>query len=103
MRAIPHKPIAVALTALLLGLGVAAATTTPAEAWGHRWHGGWGWGAPAVELGILGFAAGAALASPYYYYPGPYYPYPYYGYGPHPCMRPLYDRWGRIYRWVPAC
>jgi hypothetical protein len=63
-----------------------------------QWR-GWGWGAPAVAGGIVaGALLGSALATPYYYGPGPYYnpyyPRPYYppapagyyapGYGPPP-------------------
>jgi len=113
MHAMLKKPVAVALTALLLGLGVAGAASSAAFAappghvyhhgyWGGgHWHGGW-WG-PAVGLGILGLAAGAAIASqsaP----PQPAYDY---GPGPDPCMsyEPVYDRWGRYVgrRWVDAC
>ncbi len=110
MRAFLKKSTAVALTALLLGLGVAATTTTPADAagvwhpgyWrGGHWYGGW-WG-PAVGLGILGLAAGAAIASQ-----GPYYgPGLYYGPGPNGCTayQPVYDQWGRYLgrRWVNIC
>ena len=109
MRAFLNKSTAIALTAALLGLGVAA-TTTPAAAdgaWhpryyqGGHWYGGY-WG-PAVGLGILGLAAGAAIASQ-----GPSYgPGPYYGPGPDGCAayRPVYDRWGRYLgrRWVDVC
>jgi hypothetical protein len=111
------KPAAVALTALLLGLGVAGATSSAAFAgppghvyhqgyWGGgRWHGGW-WG-PAVGLGILGLAAGAAIASESSAYPPP----PAYDYGPGPgpdsCMsyQPVYDRWHRYVGrgWVDIC
>jgi len=117
MRALLYKSTAIALTALFLGFGVAAATSTPAEAappgvWHHgywgggRWYGGW-WG-PAVGLGILGLAAGAAIASQGpYYAPGPYYYGPDYGPGPDSCTayRPVYDRSNRYLgrRWVDIC
>ncbi len=118
MRAFLNRSTAAALTALFLGLGVAAATTTPADAaWRHGgYYGGW-WG-PALGLGVLGLAAG-----PYYYGgyygPGPYYGYGYgpyyggpyygagYGAGPNGCtaLRPVYDRAGRYLgrRWVDVC
>ncbi|MGD0185805.1 MAG: hypothetical protein ABSC25_11225 [Roseiarcus sp.] len=130
MRAFLNRSTAAALTALFLGLGVAAATTTPADAAGVWRHSGYyggrgyggrgdgGWWGPAIGLGILGLAAG-----PYYYGgyygPGPYYGYgydpnyggPYYGagYGPGPngctAYRPVYDRAGRYLgrRWVDIC
>ncbi|MFJ5488463.1 hypothetical protein ACIKTA_12995, partial [Hansschlegelia beijingensis] len=41
----------------------------------HRYYGGY------AAAGILGLAAGAALASPYYYDDDYYYGGPYYGYG----------------------
>ncbi len=44
---------------------------------GGYWH-GWGWGWPYYGLG---FATGAFLGYPYYYYP--YYPYSYYPYYPY--------------------
>ena len=90
MRAFLNRSTAAALTALFLGLGVAAATTTPADAaWRHGGcYGGW-WG-PALGLGVLGLAAGP------YYYGGYYGPGPYYGYGYGPYYgRPLLRRWIR--------
>jgi hypothetical protein len=111
------KPVAVALTALLLGVGAAGAASSPALAWGQggpggpvwhhgyygggHWHGGW-WG-PAVAFGIFGLAAGAAIAAqsappPPDYGPGP---------GPDSCTsyQPVYDHWGRYIgrRWVDIC
>lgn len=52
---------------------------------GGHWHGG-GWGPAAVGLGVLGLAAGAAIASD----PGPGY------YGDDGChaYRPVYDGYG---------
>jgi hypothetical protein len=105
MRALLYKSTAIAVTALFLGFGVAAATSTPAEAagWHHGYWGG-GWWGPGIGLGILGLAAGAAIASQPYYGPGPYY-----GYGPGPdgcaAYQPVYDRWGRYLgrRWVDVC
>jgi hypothetical protein len=97
-----RKILTAGLAALTLG-GSVAATAVPADAAG--WHGGggfhgggghwrggggWGWG---VGAGLLGLAAGAAIADsyhPYYggYYGGPgYYPGPgYYGYGYAGCV-----------------
>ena len=51
---------------------------------GGHWHGG-GWGPAAVGLGVLGLAAGAAIASQ-----GPGY------YGDDGCVayRPIYDAYG---------
>ena len=46
--------------------------------WGRRYY-GWGYPAAAVAAGAIGFAAGAALAAPYYYGP----PYRYYAYRPY--------------------
>ena len=117
MRAFLNRSTAAALTALFLGLGVAAATTTPADAAGVWRHSGYyggrgyggrgdgGWWGPAIGLGILGLAAGP------YYYGGYYGPGPYYGagYGPGPngctAYRPVYDRAGRYLgrRWVDIC
>lgn len=115
MHAFLKKSTAVALTALVLGLGVAATTSTEASAQQRVWHQGgyygghWrnGWWGPAVGLGILGgLAAGAVIASSQ----GPAYgPGPYYGPGPGPnsCMayQPVYDGWGRYLgrRWVDVC
>lgn len=86
------KLVTGALAALTLGGAVAAGavpTTAAAQPWhgGGYWHGGWGyrgWGpGAAVGAGLLGFAVGATLASPHYYYAPPpaYYVGPaYYGY-----------------------
>jgi hypothetical protein len=73
-----------ALAALTLG-GALAATAVPASAapwhggYGYRggYHGGWGYGGVAAA-GILGLAAGAAIADSYgpsYYAPPPAYVY----------------------------
>jgi hypothetical protein len=88
-----RKILTAGLAALTLG-GAVAGAAVPAQAephggWrGGGWHGG-GWrgdGAGlAVAAGILGLAAGAAIASDHpHYYGGPGYyaaPGPYYGYG----------------------
>ena len=70
--------------------GVASATplvdslafkrNAPTEIEQVRWRRGWGYGFGAGFLG--GAIIGGALASPYYYPPGPYYPGPYYYPGP---------------------
>lgn len=117
MNAFLKKSAVAAVAALTLGLGTVAATT-PVEAagwawhggwgggwhggWGGGWHGGWGrgWGwGPAVGLGVVGGAvAGAAIASngPYYGYYGPYYgPGPYAAPPPNcTAYRPVYDAYG---------
>lgn len=90
-----RKVLTAGVAALTLA-GALAVTAAPAEAapWGYYHHYGY-WrgdgGGAALAAGVLGLAAGAAIASsshPYYgYYGGPYYaggPYyggPYYGYG----------------------
>jgi hypothetical protein len=68
---------------------------------GGHWHGG-GWGPAAVGLGVLGLAAGAAIAAQ----PGPGYydgPDPYDD-GCH-ALRPTYDAYGNFIgrRWVNVC
>jgi len=72
--------IAPFLAAVGLLTAATAAPFAPAEAhdWGHRggWHGDNDRGA-AIGLGILGFMAGAALASPQAYYAPPAYNYSY--------------------------
>ncbi len=81
-----------ALAALTMG-GAVAATAVPASAepfrggyhGGYGYRGGWGPGGVAAA-GLIGLAAGAALA-PHYYAPG------YYAYGPR-CRVEL--------RWDPA-
>ena len=71
---------------------------------GNHWHGGGGggWGPAAVGLGVLGLAAGAAIAAQ----PGPDYydaPAPY----DDGCqaLRPTYDAYGNFIgrRWVNVC
>src|SRR5579871_5115577 len=83
-----RKILTAGLAALTLAGGVAA-TAVPADAapyhggyyhgGGHWRGGGAGW---AIGAGLLGLAAGAAIADshPYYYGPG-YYHGPYYGEG----------------------
>jgi hypothetical protein len=68
---------------------------------GGHWRGG-GWGPAAVGLGVLGLAAGAAIAAQ----PGPdYYDSP----GPQDdgchALRPTYDAYGNFMgrRWVNIC
>ncbi len=82
-----------ALAALTMG-GALAATAVPASAYpfhgGYGYRGGWGPGGVAAA-GLIGLAAGAALA-PHYYAPG-YYAPSYYAYGPR-CRVEL--------RWDPA-
>ena len=86
-----RKVLTAGIAALTLGGAVAgAAAPANAEGWhgGYYGHGGWhhdnGAGI-AVAAGILGLAAGAAIASdhPRYYYDRPYYDDGYYspGYG----------------------
>lgn len=83
-----RKVLTAGLAALTLG-GAVAATAVPAEA--RPWHGGWhdgyhgdgaGW---AIGAGLLGLAAGVAIADrPHYYGYGPgYYARPYYYGGPY--------------------
>ena len=59
------KKLIVAGAAVLLALGVAAASVAPAGAYPyyphHHYYGGYGPGA-GLAAGILGFAAGAAIA-----------------------------------------
>jgi len=76
-----RKAITAGIAALTLGGAiVGAAAPASADGWrhgGYYGHGGWhGNGAGvAVAAGILGLAAGAAIASdhPHYYYDRPYY------------------------------
>lgn len=87
-----RKVLTAGLAALTLG-GAVASTAVPAQAapWHGGYHGGWhhgggaGW---AVGAGLLGLAAGVAIADsshPHYYdygpgyYDGGYYGGPYYG------------------------
>jgi hypothetical protein len=100
-----RKVLTAGVAALVLG-GAVAGAAVPADAapwhggYGHGYygHGGWrGNGAGlAVAAGILGLAAGAAIADnhPHYYYGGPgYYDGPY-GYGYDSCV-------GRRQVWDP--
>jgi hypothetical protein len=83
-----RKVLTVGLAALTLG-GALAAAAAPADAAAYGWRGGawrgggWRGGGPglAVAAGILGLAAGAAIADsqPHYYGPA-YYPGGPYGY-----------------------
>ena len=85
-----RKIITAGIAALTLG-GAVAGAAVPANAQGYHhgyyghgggWHGGNGTGV-AVAAGLLGLAAGAAIASdhPHYYGGGPYYGGGYYGGG----------------------
>jgi len=84
-----RKIVTATMAALTLG-GAVAATAFPAEAYPHDgWHGGgWhggGWrgddAGMAVAAGVLGLAAGAAIAGDHPHYYGGYYGGPAY-YGP---------------------
>jgi hypothetical protein len=86
-----RKTIALGLAAATLGLG-AAATSTPAAAWGN--HPYWGWGAGGFAAGL---ALGAATAAN-----------PYYGYGYTECgfvRQAVVDEYGIIvgYHRVRVC
>jgi hypothetical protein len=111
-----RKVLTAGLAALTLG-GSVLATSTPAAAYPHGgWHGGYhhGWhggGAGwAVGAGLLGLAAGAAIADsyhPHYYYGGYYAPAYYdddYAYGYSTCVshRRVWDPYigGFVYRTV---
>ena len=76
MNASLKKTVAGAMAALTLAFAVFAAAPASAHPmwWGH--HYGWG---PCAAVGVLGLAAGAAIASNAY-----------------DCTRyqPIYDRWG---------
>jgi len=74
MNASLKKTVAGAMAALVLALAAAPASAHPV--WHH--HHGYGWG-PWAAAGVLGLAAGAAIASQNY-----------------DCTRyqPVYDRWG---------
>ena len=58
---------------------------------GGHWHGG-GWGPAAVGLGVLGLAAGAAIAAQ----PGPDYDGPDPGDDGCQAYRPVYDAYGNF-------
>ncbi|MBX3525951.1 MAG: hypothetical protein KF904_07085 [Rhodoblastus sp.] len=63
-----RKIITASIAALTIA-GAVSATATPAAAWGHRHHGGWGWGGPAIAAGVIGgltLGAMAAAAQPAY-------------------------------------
>src|SRR6202012_2698206 len=88
-----RKVLTAGVAALPLGGAVAGAAMPAAAAPWHRggyhggyYHGGYydgGGAGVAVAAGLLGLAAGAAIADhPHYYYGAPYYGGPgYYGYG----------------------
>ncbi|HVB80422.1 MAG TPA: hypothetical protein VNE82_10835 [Candidatus Binataceae bacterium] len=82
------RKIAIALAAVGLLTASTVVPFAPAEAheWGHRGWGGGGWhgdhdNGAAIGLGLLGFMAGAALASSQPYYAPPAYGYSYAPYG----------------------
>lgn len=97
MRKIITGAIAALTAAATIGATAAPALAEPHGGWrgGEGWHGGWrgdhdddrGWG--VFGAGLAGFALGATLAHPHYYYGGPYYGGPYY-YGPG-YYAPYYD------------
>jgi len=76
MNASMKKTVAGTLAALTLAFAVFAAAPASAGPWPHHHH--WGWG-PFAAAGVIGLAAGAAIASHDY-----------------DCTqyRPVYDRWG---------
>jgi hypothetical protein len=98
------KRILTGLVAAATLVGVALASSAPAEAyWRGGWHGGgWGWHGGGWGWGLGGFAAGAAVGAAL---AAPYYPYGYYGYyAPYPYPPPCV--WRRVwngYAWVRAC
>lgn len=117
-----RKFLTASAAAVALG-GVVLGAAAPAEA---RWHGGWHGGyyryhhgdrtAAVLGAGILGLAAGAAIASapgPYYYEEPAYYvppppPPPVYGYGYYyggpPCRTDWrWDGWAHRYVRVRYC
>ena len=124
-----RKLLTVSAAALALG-GVVVGAAAPAEArWhgggyygGHGYYGGRGYyrhyhggnGAAILGAGILGLAAGAAIASDRGYYRGGYYdygyapsyyappPYDYYG-GPYCRSAWRWDGWSRTYYRVRYC
>lgn len=81
------RKFAIALAAVGLVTAAAVMPFAPAQArgWDHRgWGGGWHGdhdNGAAIGLGILGFMAGAALASSQPYYAPPAYSYTYTPYG----------------------
>ena len=77
MNASLKKTVAGTMAALTLAFAVFAAAPASAGPWPHN-HGWGGWG-PYAAVGVLGLAAGAAVASQDY-----------------DCTRyqPMYDRWG---------
>jgi hypothetical protein len=105
MSASLKKTVVGSLAALAIGISaivtVAPASAAPLPAHGGHIHGGGGprfhggggwhggsWGPAAVGLGVLGLAAGAALAAPGYYG----------DYGDNGCQayRPVYDGYGNF-------
>ena len=98
MNILSKKTITAALGALTLGAAIVA-TSTPAAAWGHRHHGGWGWRGPAV-VGAL--ALGALAAGSAYSYAGSAYSYAGECYI---SRQPVTNRWGDVvgYRRVRVC
>ena len=99
-----RKLITGALAAATLGGVALTGTAASAAPWGYHggwggWHRGYGTGA-VVGAGLLGLAAGVAIADrPAYGYGGYYRPYGYYGgYGYAPAY---YGGCGTVWRWDP--
>jgi len=81
MNASLKKTVAGAMAALTLSFAVFAAAPASAGPWWPHHHGYWGGWGPVAAAGVIGLAAGAAIASDNYNYD---------------CVRyrPVYDRWG---------
>jgi hypothetical protein len=103
------KVLAVLVAAALSGVAVLGTSSSAEARWWGWGYGGWGyrggccggWGYRGLGWGPGGFAAGAvvgaALATPYYYYPVPAYPtYYYYSY-PAPAYYYYYAAGGCCY------
>ena len=98
------KLISGAIAAATLAGTALTGTAASAAPWGYRggwgYHHGYGTGA-VVGAGLLGLAAGVAIADRPRYYgygPGYYRPYGYYGYGYAPAY---YGGCGTAWRWDP--
>lgn len=88
------KTLTAAVAALTLA-GTVAATTESAQA---------GWRGAAITAGVIGLAAGAAIASSHPVYAAPVYRPVYYG-GCGYVRSPVYNTWGYVVGWrrVAAC